>query len=176
MLLRKVAPIMVGFSMALWTNTALNSNKSARTKITNTQNTLSLSSFQSEYKMKWHRVEMDHSQFSLVGRHNSKVVGGYETRAGHSVFGIPIGANQIDVTRIYGLPLRAIHYQSTSYLLDYNDCDGNTTHGTYLIDGHYVTFTMIYTKTILFVLLFGLMPKPNLVNLVIMVSLLMNYE
>ncbi|MEB2281612.1 CAP domain-containing protein [Lysinibacillus xylanilyticus] len=140
MLLRKVAPIMVGFSMALWTNTALNSNKSARTKITSTQKNLSLFSFQSEYKMKWHRVEMDYSQFSLVGRHNSKVVGGYETRAGHNVFGIPIGANRIDVNRIYGLPLRAIHYQSTSYLLDYNDCDGNTTHGTYLIDGHYVTF------------------------------------
>ncbi|MFJ8520416.1 CAP domain-containing protein [Lysinibacillus xylanilyticus] len=140
MLLRKVAPIMVGFSMALWTNTSLNPNKSARTKVTNTQKTLSLSSFQSEYLMEWHQVEMDYSQFSLLGKHNSNEVGGYETRIGHSVFGIPIGSNRIDVKKKYGLPLRDIHYQNTSYLLNYNDCEGNTTHGTYLIDGHYVTF------------------------------------
>ncbi|MGE7696016.1 CAP-associated domain-containing protein [Lysinibacillus sp. NPDC094177] len=139
MLLRKVAPIMVGFSMALW-NTSLNPNKSARSIVTNTQKSLSISSFQSEYKMKWHRVETDYSQFFLVGKHNSNEVGGYETRTGYSVFGIRIGANRTDVNKKYGLPLRAIHYQNTSYLLDYKNSEGNTTHGTYLIDHHYVTF------------------------------------
>jgi len=140
MLLRKVAPIMVGFSMALWTNASLNPNKPARSNVTNTQKSLLLSSFQSEYKMKWHRVATDYSPLLLVGKHNSNEVGGYETSIGHSVFGIRIGANRIDVNRKYGLPLRAIHYENTSYLLDYNDCEGNTTHGTYFIDNHYVTF------------------------------------
>ncbi|MGA3600995.1 CAP-associated domain-containing protein [Lysinibacillus agricola] len=137
MLLRKAAPIMFGFSMALWANTSLNQKKTVHL---NTQKALSLSSFQSEYKMKWHRVNTDYAQFSLVGKHNSNEVGGYETRIGYSVFGIRIGANQTDVHRKYGLPLSAIHYQNTSYLLDYNDCKGSTTHGTYLIDHHYVTF------------------------------------
>jgi len=140
MSLRKVAPIMVGFSMALWTNTSFNPNKSTRLNVTKTQKALSLSSFQSDYKMKWHRLETDYSSFSLIGRHNSNEVGGYETRTGHSVFGIRIGATRIDVNRKYGLPLSALHYGNTSYLLDYNDCEGNTTHGTYFIDGHYVTF------------------------------------
>ena len=139
MLIHKTAPILLGFGIGLWANASISLNKKAYSSAF-TQKNFSNSSFQSEYKMEWHRIETDDSLFSLVGRHNSQVVGGYETRLGHSVFGIKIGTNRTEVTKIYGSPLKAIHYQNTSYLLNYLDCTDNEAYGTYLINQHYVTF------------------------------------
>lgn len=139
MLIYKTAPILLGFGMGLWANASINLNKKTYSSAF-TQKDFSKSSFQSEYKMEWHRIGTDDSLFSLVGRHNSQVVGGYETRLEHIAFGIKIGANRIEVTKKYGSPLKAIHYQKTSYLLNYMDCTDNEAHGTYLINQHYVTF------------------------------------
>ncbi|MFJ7734632.1 CAP-associated domain-containing protein [Lysinibacillus sp. NPDC097231] len=140
MLVRKATPIILGFSMALWANTFINPYNTTRLYQKNTRKNLSLSGFQSEYQMTWHRLKTDYFQFFLVGRQNTNEVGGYETRIGHTFFGIRIGANRTVVERKYGLPLTAIHYQNTSYLLNYLDFSGSATHGTYLIDQYYVTF------------------------------------
>ncbi len=49
--------------------------------------------------MEWHRIGTDDFLFSLVGRHNSQVVGGYETRLAQKAFGIKIGASLTEVTK-----------------------------------------------------------------------------
>ncbi|MGG2057448.1 CAP-associated domain-containing protein [Lysinibacillus pakistanensis] len=139
MLIYKTAPILLGFGMGLWAKASISSNKKAYSSALTKKNASSIS-FQSEYKMEWHRIGTDDSLFSLVGRHNSQVVGGYETRIAHKAFGIKIGASLTEVTKKYGSPLKAIHYQNTSYLLHYIDCTDNVAHGTYLINQHYVTF------------------------------------
>lgn len=139
MLIYKTAPILLGFSMGLWAKAAIDSNKKAYSNALTKKNSSSIS-FQSEYNMEWHRIGTDDSPISLVGRHNSQVVGGYETRLSHKAFGIKIGASRKEVTKIYGTPLKAIHYQTTSYLLHYIDCTDNVAYGTYLINQHYVTF------------------------------------
>lgn len=129
MFIRRTAPILFGFSMAFLAN-------ASRTSYINRP----IASYKSEYDMLWNRYTNDNRQFYLVGTHNRQKVGGYETRNGQSVFGIPIGANRTDVEKKYGQPIAAIHRQNTSYILDYNNQADIPTHGTYLIHNYYVTF------------------------------------
>ncbi|MEK5231237.1 CAP-associated domain-containing protein [Lysinibacillus sp. FSL K6-0232] len=96
--------------------------------------------FASEYDMEWEMASKNYRQFYLVGRKNNKIVGGYDTRKGQSLFGIKIGESSTTVTKKYGTPVDAILKGMTKYTKSYKDAYGQTTHGTYLIDGKYVTF------------------------------------
>ncbi|WP_107925360.1 CAP-associated domain-containing protein [Lysinibacillus parviboronicapiens] len=145
-MLRKTAPMLFSFSMAFWANASLVQKKGANSKMAgnNSQSLAFMSQplvrYQSEYNMVWNRYYDDYAQFHLIGTQHGKAVGGYETRPRYKVFGIQIGANRTDVEKKYGSPLTAIHRHRTSYLLTYHDPSGSPTHGTYLIDQHYVTF------------------------------------
>ncbi len=145
-MLHRTVPMIFSFSMAFWANASLVQKKASSSKLTDNKiqasrfKSLPLASYKSEYDMVWHRYYEDYAQFHLIGTHHGKEVGGYETRIGYNVFGIHIGANRTDVEKKYGLPLTAIHRHSKRYLLNYNNQTGSPTHGTYLINQHYVTF------------------------------------
>ena len=103
--------------------------------------------FASEYDMNWEMASKNYDQFYLVGRKDNKIVGGYDTRKGQSLFDIKIGVSQTTVTKKYGTPVKNILKGNTNYTQSYTDGFGHTTHGTYLIDGKYVTFFYdVYAK------------------------------
>ncbi|MFF5995798.1 Ig-like domain-containing protein [Lysinibacillus sp. KU-BSD001] len=97
-------------------------------------------SFQSEYDMLWNMANEDYENFHLVGYAHDEEVGGYETRAGQSVFGINIGDSQSVVERKYGKPLDSIKKGNTNYTQNYTDKSGNILSNTYKIGQYYVTF------------------------------------
>lgn len=97
-------------------------------------------SFLSEYDMIWDMMSGDYENFYLVGRSNNSEVGGYETRAGKSVFGIAIGDSRSTVEQKYGKPIKHITKEKKNYIQSYTDKSGHTTSGTYKIKDNYVTF------------------------------------
>ena len=97
-------------------------------------------SFLSEYDMIWDMMSDDYENFYLVGYTNDSEVGGYETRAGKSAFGITIGASRATVQKKYGEPVKHITKDKKNYVQNYEDKSGNTISGTYKINGNYVTF------------------------------------
>ena len=97
-------------------------------------------SFLSEYDMIWDMVSNDYENFYLVGQANDSEVGGYETRAGKSAFGIVIGASRSTVQKKYGEPIKQITKDNKNYVQSYKDKSGNITSGTYKINDNYVTF------------------------------------
>lgn len=97
-------------------------------------------SFLSEYDMIWDMMSDDYENFYLVGQANDSEVGGYETRAGKSAFGIAIGASRATVQKKYGEPIKHITKDKKNYVQNYKDKSGNITSGTYKINGNYVTF------------------------------------
>ena len=90
--------------------------------------------------MTWTQPSDNYKQFYLIGLKDGQTVGGYETRQGEVVFGITIGTSHSSVKAKYGEPLSRITKLNTNYNQSYVDQDGNETSGTYLVDGHYVTF------------------------------------
>lgn len=102
--------------------------------------TTAVKTFASEYDLQWQMPSSDYKQFHLVGIKNHEAVGGYETRAGHTVFDIKIGDTRDSVKAAYGAPLASITKYNTKYTLNYKDKYDQETSGTYLIDNQYVTF------------------------------------
>lgn len=96
--------------------------------------------FKSEYNMTWTQPSDNYKQFYLIGLKDGQTVGGHETRQGEVVFGVTVGASHSSVKAKYGEPLPRISKFNTNYNQSYVDQYGNETSGTYLIDGHYVTF------------------------------------
>lgn len=97
--------------------------------------------FPSEYGFTWHMASNNYAQFYLTGVDDSgKIVAGYDTRKGQALFNIKIGSHSSTVKARYGEPLNHIQKGSRNYVQSYVNGYGDTTHGTYLIDGKYVTF------------------------------------
>lgn len=96
--------------------------------------------FESEYDMTWNMMSASYEEFYLIGRTAEQETGRYETRVGQSAFGITIGAKRETVENKYGEPVPYITKGRVNYTQNYKDGDGNKTSGTYVIDGHYVTF------------------------------------
>lgn len=96
--------------------------------------------FSSEYDLQWKMPSTSYKQFHLVGTKNNKTVGGYETRAGQTVFGIKVGGSRDAVKAKYSAPLQAIPKNNTKYMQNNKDKYNQETMGTYLIDNQYVTF------------------------------------
>ena len=90
--------------------------------------------------MLWNMPSNNYKQFYLTATKNGKQVGGYETRAGTTVFGIKVGTSRDTVKAKYGEPVKHIKKNNTNYVQTYVDKYRNETSGTYLIDGNYVTF------------------------------------
>ena len=95
--------------------------------------------FLSEYGFKWHlQTPADYNNFYLIGMHDHKPVALYETRQGKDVGGIKIGQNFNDVIEKHGKPVSSIlRNNSVDYTYSYS---ANPVHGTYLINGQYVTY------------------------------------
>lgn len=96
--------------------------------------------FSSEYDLRWDMPTTNYKQFHLIGTKNNKEVGGYETRAGQTVFGIKVGGTRDSVKAKYGAPLQSIKKNNVKYTQKYTDKYMQETSGTYLIDEKYVTF------------------------------------
>ncbi|MGM9950180.1 MAG: Ig-like domain-containing protein [Lysinibacillus sp.] len=96
--------------------------------------------FETEYDMTWNMMSDSYEDFHLIGRMNGMDAGGYETRIGKSAFGITVGANRSAVENKYGEPVPYLSKGKVNYTQNYKDGNGNRTSGTYVIDGHYVTF------------------------------------
>lgn len=102
--------------------------------------TSSQQAFRTEYDFNWYSPSSTDSQFHLVGIKDGQTKGGYETRIGHTVFGIQIGTSHDAVKAKYGDPLTAIQKNQTNYTQTYMDKYGSEISGTYLLDHQYVTF------------------------------------
>ena len=101
----------------------------------------SYKTFVSEYGFTWHMASSDYTKFYLTGVDaEGNIVAGHDTRKGQNLFGISIGAASSTVTAKYGQPLERITKNNRQYVQSYVNSYGDTTHGTYLIDGKYVTF------------------------------------
>lgn len=97
--------------------------------------------FSSEYNMNWYLSNYDYHKFHLKGLSNNKQVGLFDTRKNSTVQGIQIGKDTIDtVKKKYGQPIKSIRKVNTLYIQSYIDQYNQETHGTYLINGQYVTF------------------------------------
>lgn len=101
----------------------------------------SYKTFPSEFGFTWHMASSNYKQFYLTGVDaNGHIVAGYDTRKGQQLFDITIGAPSSAVTEKYGEPIAGVQKGTRNYVQSYVNGYGDTTHGTYLIDGKYVTF------------------------------------
>ncbi|AWE06033.1 hypothetical protein DCE79_00790 [Lysinibacillus sp. 2017] len=105
-----------------------------------TSATTAVKTFSSEYDLTWNMPSSDYKQFYLAGTKSDETVGGYETRAGQTVFGIKVGASRDTVKAKYGAPISSIQKNNVKYTQKYVDKYSQETSGTYLIDNQYVTF------------------------------------
>lgn len=107
---------------------------------TNDKKTTTVKTFASEYDLLWDMPTTDYKQFHLIGTKNNETVGGYETRAGKTVFDIQIGTSRDTVKAKYGYPISSIQKNNIQYTQNYVDKYKQETSATYLIDNQYVTF------------------------------------
>ncbi len=102
--------------------------------------TTAVKTFSSEYDLTWNMPTLNYSHFHLIGTKNNNTVGGYETRADQTMFGIKIGTSRDTIKAKYGEPISTIQKYNVKYTQKYVDKYNQEMNGTYLIDNQYVTF------------------------------------
>lgn len=96
--------------------------------------------FASGYDFNWQLPpSVNEKNFYLIGKKFDRQVALYETRQGKTVEGIQVGQKYADVVRKHGQPVEYITKNNKRYKQGYGEA-GNITHGTYLINGRYITY------------------------------------
>lgn len=94
----------------------------------------------SEYGFEWQlKTPVDYKNFYLTAVKNHQQVAFYETRPKVSFGDVHIGQNMNDVLKKHGQPLEYIVKNNVRYKQNYQS-NNQTTHGTYLINGQYITY------------------------------------